>query len=257
MTVNTTSFELGFGSGVFFATRSDISDGTPYQVAALQDITVSFNGELKDLFSQGQYPIAVARGKVKIEGKGKFALVSTPLYNSLFFGGTVETGQILTAFAETHNIAATITVSNASTFSFDLGVYAPSSGQRWTLVDFVSGTVIAGTYKVDPTSGVYNFYTGDVPASPSVLPIQISYEYTAATGFTLTQGNPFMGTTPTFRGDFYQPYGNFSLTLTLFACVATSLAIPDGGVDNFLINDFAFGAFQSGTGNVFQLSTNQ
>jgi hypothetical protein len=257
MALSTTSFEIGFGSGVFFITRNDIADGTPYQIAALQDITISFNGELKDLFSQGQYPIAVARGKVKIEGKGKMALVSTPVWNSLFFGGTVNTGQTLTAFAETHNIAATITSSNAATFTFDLGVYAPSTGERFTLVDFTSGTLSAGTYKVNPTSGVYNFFTGDVPASPSSLPVQISYQYTAAGGFTLTSGNPFMGTTPTFRGDFYQPFENYSLVLTLYACVATSISIPDGGVDNFLISDFAFGAFQAPSGNVFTLSTTQ
>lgn len=257
MALNTTSFELGFGSGVFFVTRTDIADGTPYQIAALQDITISFTGELKDLFSQGQFPIAIARGKTKIEGKGKAALISTPVWNSLFFGQTVNTGQTLTAFAEPHNIAQTITATNASTFTFDLGVYEPSNGERFTLVDFTSGTLIAGTYKVNPTSGVYNFFSGDVPASPTVTSIQISYEYTAAGGFTLLGGNPFMGTTPTFRGDFYQPFGNYSLVLTLYACVATSIAIPDGGVDNFLISDFAFGAFQAPNGNVFQLSTNQ
>src|SRR3954468_12226776 len=128
MALTTTQIELGFGSGVFFVTRTDIDDATPVQLMALQDITISFNGDLKDLYSQGQFPIAVARGKTKIEGKGKYALVSTPVYNSLFFGQEVTSGQTLTAFAESHNIAATITVTNSATFTFDLGVFVPSTG---------------------------------------------------------------------------------------------------------------------------------
>ena len=253
MALATTQLELGFGSGVFFVTRTDIADGTPYQLAALQDINITFNGELRDLFSQGQFPIAVARGKTKIEGKGKYALISTPVYNSLFFGQTVVTGQTLTAFAENHNIAQTVTVSNSATFTFDLGVFAPSTGERFTLID-PTATLATGDYQ--HTNGVYNFFSGDVPASPSTLTVQISYEYTTAGGFTLNGGNPFMGTTPVFRGDFYQPFGNNSLNLTLFNCVATSIGMPTV-VDNFLINDFAFSAFAGASGSTFQLSTNQ
>lgn len=247
----TTQLELGFGSGVFFVTRQDINNGTPVQLAALQDINITFTGELKDLFSQGQFPIAVARGKTKIEGKGKYALISTPVYNSLFFGQTVSTGQTLMAFAENHNIAQTVTVSNNSTFTFDLGVFAPSTGQRWTL-----GTSVAAGVYTATTAGVYNFFSTDVPVSPTVLQIQISYEYTASGGFTLNGGNPFMGTTPIFRGDFYQPYGNDSLLLTLFNCVGMNIGLPTV-VDNFLINDFSFGAFAGASGATFQLSTNQ
>lgn len=246
----TTQLELGFGSGVFFVTRTDINNGTPVQLAALQDINITFTGELKDLFSQGQFPIAVARGKTKIEGKGKYALISTPVYNSLFFGQTVETGQTLMAFAEDHNIAATISVTHLGTFTQDLGVFVPSTGDRFEL-----GTVVAvGTYTV--SAGVYNFDSSDVPASPTVLPIQISYEYTVAGGFTLNGGNPFMGTTPIFRGDFYQPFNNDSLLLTLFNCVGMNIGMPTT-VDNFLINDFSFGAFAGADGSTFQLSTNQ
>jgi hypothetical protein len=252
MALVTSTYELGFGSGVFFVTRGDIPNGTPYQLAALQDITISFTGELRDLWSQGQFPIAVARGKTKIEGKGKYALISTPVFNSLFFGQTVQTGQTLTAFSESWNIAATITVSHASTFSFDLGVFAPLTGQRFTL----GTTLAAGVYTVNQTTGVYNFFSTDIPVSPSVLPIQISYEYTAAGGFTLNGGNPFMGTTPIFRGDFYQPFGNFALNLTLYQCVATSISMPTV-VDNFVINDFAFGAFAGPDGTTFKLSTSQ
>jgi hypothetical protein len=88
------------------------------------------------------------------------------------------------------------------------------------------------------------------------LPIQISYEYTVAGGFTLDGGNPFMGTTPVFRGDFYQPYGGNSLNLTLYNCVGTNIGLPTT-VDNFVINDFGFGAFAGFDGSTFKLSTNQ
>jgi hypothetical protein len=221
---------------------------------ALQDITITFTGDLRDLYSQGQFPIAVARGKTKIEGKGKYALISTPVYNSLFFGQTVAAGQTLTQFAEARNIAATITASQGATWTFDLGVFVPSTGARMTKVN-TTATLSAGQYKA-ATGGVYNFFTGDVPTSPAVLPIQISYEYTVAGGFTLDGGNPFMGTTPVFRGDFYQPYGGNSLNLTLYNCVGTNIGLPTT-VDNFVINDFGFGAFAGFDGSTFKLSTNQ
>lgn len=252
--VATTQLELGFGSGVFFVTRTDIDNGTPVQLAALQDITITFNGEMRDLFSQGQFPIAVARGKTKIEGKGKYALISTPVYNSLFFGQEVVTGQTLMAFAEGYNIAATLTVSHNATFAFDLGVFIPSTGGRMTKVD-PTATPATGEYKQSP-AGVYIFAAADVPVSPSVLPLQISYEYTVSGGFTLNGGNPFMGTTPVFRGDFYQPFGNNSLNLSLFNCVGMNIGLPTT-VDNFTINDFSFGAFAGADGSTFQLSTNQ
>lgn len=254
MALVTTQMQLGFGSGVFFVTRTDIDDATPVQLMALQDVTIGFNGDLRDLYSQGQFPIAVARGKTKIEGKGKYALVSVPVYNSLFFGQPIESGQTLTAFAESHDIATSITVTETATFTFDLGVFVPSTGVRLTKIN-ATDTVATGEYKVS-TAGVYSFFSSDVPTSPAVLPIQISYDYTISTGFTLLGGNPFMGTTPVFRGDFYEPFGVNALHLTLFNCVGTSLSLPTT-VDNFMINDFVFGAFAGLDGQTFEMSANQ
>jgi len=248
----TTTYQLGFGSGVFFVSRTDIPDATPYQLAALQDISISWNGELRDLFSQGQFPIGVARGKTKIEGKGKFALISTPVYNAMFFGQDISTGQTLTAFAEQHNIAATVVVTNATTYMFDLGVFLPSTGLRMTKV---TGTPATGEYAVDESTGTYTFAAADIPGT-GTKPVQISYEYTAATGYTLSGFNQFMGSTPTFRGDFYQPFGTFAINLTLYNCVATTMTMPTT-VDNFIIQDFAFGAFAGADGSTFELSTTQ
>jgi hypothetical protein len=248
----TTQLELGFGSGVMFAQRTDIANATPVPFGALQDATISFNGELKDLFSQGQFPIAVARGKTKIEVKAKYALVSTPLYNTLFFGQTVTAGQVLASYAESHVVptAGTVTVAQHSHFADDLGVLDSSSGQQLQY-NPASGTPATGQYKY--AAGVYTFATAQ--HGDTVL---ISYDYTVAgTGWTLAGANPFMGTTPIFRATFYQTFQNNSIKLVLYNCVGTTLTIPTGGVDNFMINDIAFSAFAGADGSVFELSTNQ
>jgi hypothetical protein len=249
--LTTTNLQIGFGSGILFVTRKDIANAPPFQLAALQDITISFTGELKDLFSQGQFPIAVARGKTKIEGKGKYALVSTPIYNSLFFGQTVTAGQTLTSFAEPHVAAASVVVTNGATFLEDLGVFEPATGIRFQPVT-VAPTV-TGTYQVTVGTGTYAFLATDAGKN-----LQISYTYTTPTGgYTLLGSNPLMGVTPVFSAHFNQVFQGNSLDLTLYNCVSTTLTLPTGGVDNFLISDFAFGAFADAGGNTFKLSTNQ
>jgi hypothetical protein len=251
MALATTQLELGFGSGVMFATRTDIANSTPVPFGALQDAVITFNGELKDLFSQGQFPIAVARGKTKIEVKVKYALVSTPLYNTLFFGQTVNAGQVVAAYAESHVAVSpgTTTVDFHSHWVDDLGVLDSTTGEQLTFT--ISGTPAAGEYTV--SGGVYTFNAAQYGDT-----MLISYDYTISTqGWTLNGGNPFMGTTPIFTATFYQSFQGNSIKLILYNCVGTTLTIPTGGVDNFMINDIAFSAFAGANGDTFQMSTNQ
>lgn len=252
MALVTTQLELGFGSGVMFASRTDIANATPVPFGALQDTTISFNGDLKDLYSQGQFPIAVARGKTKIEVKAKYALVSTPLYNSLFFGQSVVAGQVVASYAESHVIptAHTVTVANSSHWVDDLGVLDGTTGVQLQY-NPASGGPGAGEYTY--TGGVYTFNAAQLGNT-----VLISYDYTiAGEGWTLNGGNPFMGTTPVFRATFFQTFQGNSIKLILYNCVGTTLSIPTGGVDSFLINDISFGAFAGANGETFQMSTSQ
>ena len=91
---------------------------------------IDFSFEVKELYSQLGYPIDIARGKGKITGKAKVARVFANLYADIFFGETVDdTTEDNVSENEIHTLAAsTLTVTNASTFVADLGVYYDAPG---------------------------------------------------------------------------------------------------------------------------------
>jgi hypothetical protein len=55
---------------------------------ALQDVSVDISFNLKELYGQNQFPLTIARGQGKIEGKAKFANLNGGMVNDLFFGQT-------------------------------------------------------------------------------------------------------------------------------------------------------------------------
>ena len=77
--------QFAFGGGALYAVRTDIPNATPTKFGALQDVQLDFSGDLKELYGQGQFALALARGKAKIEGKAKFAQINGAIFNNLFF----------------------------------------------------------------------------------------------------------------------------------------------------------------------------
>lgn len=243
--------QFGFGSGLLYATRTDTAGpNTPVRFGALQDVTIGFDGEIKELFGQYQFPLAVARGKVKIEGKAKFAQIDAVEYNETFFGQTVTVGQELGAFNETHTIPATpfqVTVTNAADFVDDLGVFDALTGTQYTRV---SATPSAGQYSVNTTTGVYTFNTADAGDS-----VYINYTYTeSTTGNTITIDQKLMGVTPTFQAWFQQSFNNKMVTIKLLACVSNKLSFPTK-LDDFVVQEFDFQAFANSGGHIGAITT--
>lgn len=390
--------QYGFGSGVLYGIRTDVSNSTPVRFGTLQDVSIDFNGEIKELFGQQQYPVDTARGKTKIQGKAKFAQISGPEYNNLFFGESIQSGgQKLQAFNEQQTATATTAVSSSTTsasltgstivnLASTAGIYAgmtvtgsasiPSattvssiSGNSVTLSAALTGGILinvpltftplalvtstpagtvgsalltfasttgvavgqvvsssvagipagatvaaftgtsvtlsapltaafpigstvlfaplptvtstfggsglfdtdlgtlysasglpltytsttpinAGSYSYNASTGVYTLSPFD--GSASVL---LNYLYTStSTGFKITGANLLMGTTPRFQAVFSQTYAGNTLTLKLFACTSSKLAIPTK-IDDYVINEVDFMAFANAAGNVFELST--
>ena len=246
--------QLLFGIGALWGTRSDVTGIGPDQFAVLQDNTVDFTFEVKELYSQLGYPIDIARGKGKITGKAKMARVFSSLYADLFFGESVASGETNTSQNEIHSLTtSTMTVTYATSFVADLGVYYNNTNN--TRFTFVTGAPsAAGTYTTG-TNGVYTFYTGDIAAS-----ISVSYTYTDLNGHTITINNHFMGYTPTFAATLYQQKntlnGTGQLTLRLNECISSHLNIPSK-VDDYAIQDFDFQAFSSGNNVVGTISTSE
>lgn len=242
--------EFGFGSGILTGTRTDVNDYTPIRFGALQDVSVEFNGETKELFSTQQFPIDTARGKTKISGKAKVAQIFGRMYNDLFFGQTLASGQTKYAYNESATLgtgAAVYTVANsASTPLTDQGVFYAVTGNQFIGVATSPGS---GQYTFNAATGVYGFSTFD--ASQGVL---FNYLYTVTTGYNIVGGNPLMGTTPRFSCTLFQQYEGNQAVLQLYACVSNRLSFPTR-IDDYTIVDLDFNAYANAAGNVFDWST--
>lgn len=253
--------ELIFGIGALWGQVTSATPSSsvgPDQFAILQDNSIDFTFEIKELYSQLGFPVDIARGKGKITGKAKMARIFGQLYADLFFGEATAIGETNVSQDE----LATITTGNASalavahagtSFVSDLGVYYNATG-RFRFVYGTGAPTAVQTYTVS-AGGTYQFFTGDVGQV-----VAISYVYTDASGKTITIHNQFMGYTPTFAATFYQSRttlgGTGQITLRLNECVSSHLTFPSR-IDDYGIPDFDFAAFSRGDNLIGTLSTTE
>jgi hypothetical protein len=80
-----------FGSGNLYGLAGAVPVARKF--GALQDVSVDISFNLKELYGQNQFPLTIARGQGKIEGKAKFANLNGGMVNDLFFGQTNATGK--------------------------------------------------------------------------------------------------------------------------------------------------------------------
>lgn len=245
--------QLVFGIGALWGQRTDAVGVGPDQFAVLQDNSIDFNFELKELYSQLQFPIDIARGKGKITGKAKMARVFAALYADLFFGAAVLVGETTVSEDESHVSTLLVTVTNATSFVADLGVYYNAQGNK--RFAFTTGAPAAAGQYSTGLNGVYTFFSGDNGQA-----ISISYVYTDSNGKTIAITNNFMGYTPTFAGTFYQSRStqgsSGQLTLRLNQCVSNHFTFPSR-IDDYAIPDFDYQAFSTGTNSIGTLSTTE
>lgn len=238
-----------FGTGDLFTTAQDGS--VPAKFGALQDVTVDLSGDVKQLFGQYQFPLDVARGKSKVEGKAATGDVDVTSFNTFYFGGTPSTGQTLRANNEAHPIPATpgpytISATHAADFVQDLGVYNATTGAP---LQQVATSPATGQYSVNSDTGVYTFAAADEGD-----PVLLNYLYEDSSGNTLVIENALMGLTPKFRLILTQLYGGKTFTMTLFSCVAEKLSLPIKQ-DDYTIADFSFQAQADAAGRIGTIST--
>ena len=103
----------------------------PRLSGALQDVSVDFSGDVKQLYGQNQFAY-VARGKVKSKAKPRPASLSQPLQQSLLRsdpvagpgpGGLQRGGRTLVS-------SNTVTAANAANFIANLGAYYAATGVK-------------------------------------------------------------------------------------------------------------------------------
>jgi hypothetical protein len=236
-----------FGSGTLFGTRTDLAAQTPIQFGALQNISLDFSYETKELYGAYQFPLAVARGKGKITGKASTGQVDANAFNSLFFGQTMTIGQTVIALNESGTIPGTpyqVTVVNSTTFVDDLGVSNVLTGVP---LKKVAASPATGQYSV--AAGVYTFATADTSNT-----VYISYSYTvASTGDTIAIANQLMGATPTFAVSFQETFNGNIYEVKLNQCVSSKLNFSFKN-DDFNMSEFDFSAFADVSGNIGSIS---
>lgn len=238
-----------FGTGQLFVANPDGSGSL--RVGALQDVSVDISGDIKMLYGQYQFPLDVARGKTKLEGKFSSGNVDVTAYNNIFFGQTVATGQEKQVMNEPAAIPATtpftVTVANAAHFFMDLGVYDSVSGNP--LKQVTTGP-ITGQYTVNPATGVYTFAAADEGKA-----MLFNYFYMdTVNGGTLNIGNTLMGTTPKFRLVASQTYENQVFTILLYSVVADKLSLPLKQ-DDYMISDISWSAQADNANRIGFLTT--
>jgi hypothetical protein len=250
---------FNFGAGVlwgtptFDATGAAIANPTPLMLAVTQEVSVDISGDIKELYGQNQFPVQVARGKMKITGKVKYGQFNGAVVNSLFFGQTVTSSlysivnDVTGAVIPSTPFTITPVVPSSGTWTGDLGV-RNSSGNPMTRVASAPTT---GQYSV--TAGAYLFAAADTGQT-----VFISYQYTATSTVAKTSvvQNVAMGQAPQFRADFFNQLGGNGLALTLYACVSNKLALQTK-LDDFMIPELDFSAFADSSGNVLKWGSAQ
>lgn len=247
-----------FGSGVLFGvpvSGNTATNPTPMQFGTLQDVSLDISGDAKQLFGQRQFPEAVARGKIKLSGKAKFARINGKMLNDLFFGQTLAAGMKATNTDFVATAATTVTIVPPSSGVFvndsrgDQGVRYQATGVPLTKVPSAPAV---GQYAVNTATGAYTFNAGDVGTI-----VLISYMYTlSATGTTLAITNQLMGFAPTFQALLSTTYNAQQMNVLLYAALAAKLTIATKQED-FIIPEFDFECFANAGGQVLDLYSNE
>lgn len=253
--------QFGFGSGCVWTTpQSDVygtaiaaAAQTPLLLGVLQDISVDFSGDVKELYGQLMMPVALGGGKMKITGKAKWAQVNMQTIAGLFFGQAYTSATLSDVYDTVGAVipdtpfTITPTVPSTGTWSVDLGV-RDVYGNNFTRVASAPTT---GQYSV--TAGAYLFATADTGKT-----VFISFQYTATStaNKTATFLNTPMGNKPVFRCDFFNGFQSNALSLTLFQCIATKFSMATK-IDDFISQELDFSSFADGAGRVVQIGTGQ
>lgn len=174
-----------FGTGQLYG--MPVGGGDPLQFGALQDVSVDITADIKQLFGQYQFPLAVARGKTKVEGKASTGEVNPDIYNSLFFGNSSESsGATVPVFNEQATIPAVGAGPTSTSITQTAGIATATFA---TAHGFTVGEVFTST---GATPSGYNIASGTVLTVPS--PTTLTYAVNPVTTSPASVQATFTGT---------------------------------------------------------------
>jgi hypothetical protein len=244
---------LEFGTGLLYATPNAgnlPTNPSPVRLL-LQEVSIDIKGDLKKLYTQYQFPIATARGKVEVMGKAKIVNYDPDPINQLFWAQSATAGIEIPIDLEVDAIPVAspfvVYVTNNSTYAQDHGVSygnGTPSGQMFLNVgsNFPSQ---AAQYTINTTSGKYQFASVD-----NSYTVNISYTYTNATrGKTIALSSQLMGYAPSCVVDVWANFRSKLLGIRLNACTFGSWTYPSK-LEDFWVSDVAFDANLDSSNNL-------
>lgn len=238
--------QIGFAAGVLIGTRTDVTGQGPVRFGIVQDVSLDFSADLKELYGQSRYAIALAPGKTKVEIKAKFAGIRGKLFNDLYFGATTTATQTLFADAESGTVSGSaVTVSNSANFLADQGVYYSATGLP---LKQVPSAPTVGQYTV--SAGVYGFNGTDNAAG-----VYISYTYSSTGGVQIPIANQKMGVGPSFKVVLSDPFDGRQVTYIFNQCQASKLSFPTKQ-DDYTIDEMDFMVSADIAGNIGSINSN-
>lgn len=247
---------FAFGSGLMWGTAlqdasgATIAQPTPINFGTMQSSEIEFKFELKELFGDKQFAVAVGRSKGTVTGKASFADLRMGMLESLVFGTTTATGLIAVQYDTVGaNFAASVTVTppSSGTYDADLGVINAATGVP---LKRVAASPALGEYSVNTSTGAYTFNAGQTGKG------YFNYRYTSTSPTTakkLTLTNLPMGYAPSFRTDLYVAYGGKSYVMTLNKCISEGIKLGNKN-DDFSTPDLSFKCFADDAGIIGTLS---
>ena len=247
--------QLVFGAGDFYgvplfdANGNAITNPTPIKVGAMQEMSIDFSGDLKELYGQNQFALASARGKVKIAGKMKGAQIHGAMLNNLFFGQTMTTGTLSAVNSDVTGASVpatpfqiTVAPPGAGTFVSDLGVLDANQ----VPMTRVASAPAVGQYTVSG-AGVYLFNTGDTGKQ-----VFINYNYTTTltSAKKIAVANMAMGAAPSFKAYMQTNYQGKRALVVLYSAIASKLNLFQTKLDDFNVPELDFSATADAANNV-------
>jgi hypothetical protein len=245
-----------FGSGVLTAIPNAgnlAANPTPMQFGLLQEIQIEIKGDTKELYDNLQIPAAIARGKIKVTGKGKMASLDPMFFSQLYFGLPTTTGVKRPVYNEAHTASASLAPTNSPVA--DLGVIVTggtgfSVGTQMAAV--TSAPTVSGTYYFNGT--VYAFLAADVTAG---LTVALNYTWNDSThGVTLALPAQLEGYAPQFTAVLYNNFKGQLFGIQLNACVLGGVSIPTKQED-FWVADFDFSCGRDASNNLGSIFADQ
>ena len=237
--------QIDFSLGGLFLTPPG-TNPTPVQFGLLNDISIDFSGELKEMRGQNMFMFDAAIGPSKITGKAKFAQIHSAILAAAFTGETVSNGSVVGVWQEAGTIPGTpyqITVANGATFKDDLGVLDLTSNIVPTRVASAPAT---GQYSVNTATGQYTFAAADTTHK-----VAISYTYTAAgAGKTINMKNQLMGQATAYQLTVFNNYAGKNKGLKFYSVYMPKLTFAMK-VGDWAEQDIEFVMGADSTGNIF------